>query len=167
MPGFRFELERLLEHRRRTERQQQRVVGELEQQRAALERDLNRAQTSIVENKSDLRQALHPGEDERADEGASRRVDVRAVRLQASSSLRMVMRAREAALGLAGAQRRLEQAREQLRQVSAQRRAVEALKQRRYEAWLRRRERRETVAQDEIAIARVGNAGADHAEGRL
>lgn len=155
MAGFRFELEQLLEHRRRAERQQQRAVAELEQQRASLEQRLRRGQESIAGNKDDLRSALHPAADDAASKSSPQRVDVRAVRLQASSSLRLMSQTREAALRLAGVHRRLERAREDLRRASADRRAVEALKRRRWEAWRRRRERRESVEQDEIAAAQA------------
>jgi len=57
-------------------------------------------------------------------------------------------------LELAGIHRRLETLREGLRAASRARRAVEILKERRFEAWRREQDRREQAELDEMAVIR-------------
>lgn len=148
MARFVFEHEALLEQRRRAERERQVVVAQLERERMELEGVLRGAQRSLASCKTDLRDALHG-------RGGGARVDIGAVRMQASASFGLTARAQGVAIRLAGSMRRLEAARRELMAASAARRAVELLRERRLEQWRREQARREAAELDEIATTRA------------
>jgi flagellar export protein FliJ len=78
--------------------------------------------------------------------------DVRAVRLQSGAAVRLGMAAQRAVLELAGVHRRLEGARAELLEAAKRRKAVELLRERRYEEWRTDQNRRELAAVDELAV---------------
>lgn len=142
MPRFRFELQPVLDARKRAEDARQLEVAELEAERVALEDGLRRRQRSIVESRSDARDELIG------------RVDPGRLRATANASLAVMRDAQRTVLELAGVHRRLEAARERLREASRDRRAIEIVRERRFEDWKQAMDRREQAALDEIATIR-------------
>lgn len=142
MPRFRFQLQAVLDARLRAEREEHRRVAEMETARRRLEDGLRRRQSQIGEARSQLRGRL---------EG---RIDASSLRGQANASLAEMRDAQRVVLELAGIHRRLETLREGLRAASRARRAVEILKERRFEAWRREQDRREQAELDEMAVIR-------------
>ncbi len=141
MARFVFALEPLLKARRRVEQTQQGVVAEIERDRLRLEADLRSQQQLIASGKDDHRTRLT---------GA---IEMRDLRLRAHSSRHAIRRAQQLVLELAGVHRRLEAARAELAEASRQRRAIELLKERRFDQWTQRLDRAENTALDELATA--------------
>ncbi len=154
MPRFVFELEQLLEHRLQQERERQRHVAVIEQERLAIEYRLRTAQELIEECKLDLRAHLSGPDHDAA--LVDRLIDPVAVRAQAGRSLHLVLSAQRTAIELAGALQRVRSARADLLEATKRRKAVELLKKRRYERWRRDMERRENAFLDELAVMRAG-----------
>lgn len=149
MARFRFSLQPVLDARQREEQQKQREVAEVERRRRDLEQALRDHQASLATDKSALRSELA---------GA---IDVHALRLQAGASLHVMRKARRVVLELAGAHKQLERARSELLEASKRRRAVELLREKRYEQWLAEQRRAENAAADELAVMRAGQVGGD------
>lgn len=148
MAKFRFELEAVLEQRRGVERGKQLAVAQLEAARMDLEQTIRGHQRQLVREKADLREHLTSARSSVESTG----VDLRTVRLQANASLHLVAKAQQAVLQLAGVHHRLDAARLELIEATTRRRAVEILKERRWEAWKETQNRREAAALDEMAI---------------
>ncbi len=146
MPKFTFKLQPLLDQRTHAERQKQLAVAAVERQRAQLESSVTGRQAEIRSHKDDLRTLLTSS--------GTAPVDFRTVRLQANASLHAQLHTHRLALQLAGLYHRLDAARKELREAATRRRAVELLKERRYEAWKRDENRRESNELDEIATLR-------------
>lgn len=151
MAKFVFELEALLRQRLHAEREQMARVAEIERQRLALESEIRSCQRSIVQEKQDLAERL----------GAERRdgphaVDLRAVRVQANASLHLIGRAQRSVIRLKGVHDRLDAARLELLDRTTKRRAIELLKEKRYEQWKREQARLEQAEQDDRAVMRHG-----------
>jgi len=144
---FRFNLEAVLTQRRAIEQEKQRVVGDLERERLAMEARLRDWNDSLRVGRDELREALGSA--------GGGTVSVADVRLHAASSLRMVAEAERLAVTLAGLYRRIERARVDLLEAARSRRAVELLKERRREEWKRDQDKREAEAVDEIAVMRA------------
>ncbi len=142
MARFRFRLEPLLTVRRRREQTAQRKVAELERLRTGLEDALRRHQEQISTGKSSLRDRLVGT------------LDVADLRSHAGATIGHLRSANRILLDLAGVHRRLESARSELVEASRQRRAVELLRDRRYEAWRHAIDRAEDAAIDELATTR-------------
>ena len=107
MAKFVFELEALLRKRLHDEREQMGRVAAIERERIALEDEIRGYQSMIIEEKEDLAARLSVERDGAAppDEWAEppgRSVDLRAVRMQANASLRLIDRAQRAVLRLKG-----------------------------------------------------------------
>ncbi len=152
MAGFVFELEALLRKRAHEEREQMGRVAAIERERLAIEAEIREYQRAIVEEKRDLAERLAS---ERADGDDGRGgVDLRAVRMQANASLRMIDRAQRAVIRLKGVHDRLDAARLELIDRTTKRRAIELLKEQRHEAWVREQRKREQMELDEIAVLR-------------
>ncbi len=152
MARFIFTLAALLEQRKHVERSHQLAVAAIERERAQLESRISSCQQQIRSHKFDLRNLLS-GENLEANQ---RGVDTRTVRLQASASLHAQAGAQRLALQLAGVYRRLETARNELRRAATARKAVEVLKDRRFEQWKMEQNRKENAAMDELAIIAAG-----------
>ncbi|HEX8877182.1 MAG TPA: flagellar FliJ family protein [Phycisphaerales bacterium] len=148
MPKFRFELEAVIKQRLAIERQKQLALADLERTRLALEDKLRGFQGSITAEKNDLRDSLAPG----AQTGAPASVDLRHVRMQANMSLHLVAKAQQTVFQLAALHRRLEVARKELLAATTRRKAVEKLKERRYEQWRAEQAALEARSLDEIAV---------------
>jgi flagellar FliJ protein len=142
MAKFRFELQAVLNARLRAEELQQRRVAELEASRRKLEDGLRARQARIGESRAQLRGRLM---------GA---IDPSMLRGQANASLAGMRDAQRVVLELAGIHRRLQSVMAELRAASRDRRAVEILKERRFEDWRREQDRREQAELDEIAVIR-------------
>jgi hypothetical protein len=74
--------------------------------------------------------------------------------MQAARSLFAVGEASRAVFKLGGTMKRLDAARGELLRAATARKAVEALRERRYEVWLDEQKRREDAALDEMAVIR-------------
>ena len=160
MARFVFELEALLRKRLHDEREQTGRVAAIERERIALEAEIRGYQSTIVEEKRDLARRLSS---ERAGDGAGEAwrgggVDLRAVRMQANASLSLIDRAQRAVLRLKAVHDRLDAARLELVDLTTKRRAIELLKEQRFEAWTRERLKREQAELDEIAVLRHGRS---------
>jgi flagellar FliJ protein len=154
MPKFVFQLEAVLKQRAAVERTRQLAVAAVEQERAAAEEELRECQAGINRERALMRDMLAPAAD-----GSARRVDLRGVRMQASSSLSLVGRISRGAYRLAGVHRRLEAARADLLKATTARKAVETLRERRYEEWVNEQKKKEAAALDELAV--LHGAGKD------
>ena len=157
MARFVFEFEALLRTRRPAEREQMGVVAAIERERIALEREIRGYQDTIVDEKRDLaaRLASEQEADDTWTESAGG-VDLRAVRMQANASLRLVDRAQRAVIRLKAVHDRLDAARLELIDRTTKRRAIELLREQRYEAWRRETQNREQADLDELAVLRHG-----------
>lgn len=144
MARFRFRLESVLEHRRAVERDRQRAVAGLERRRTELEAEIMRRRNAAVGEQALARAALVG------------MLDVRALRLQGAAALRHEAEARRCAIELAGLLRRLEAARADLLHAARRRKAVEMLRERRWEQWRLDQSRAEGAALDELAVMRAG-----------
>lgn len=151
MARFVFELEALLRQRLHAEKAQMTLVAEIEHERMAIESEIRACQRSIVEEKRDLAERLGT---ERV--GGGHAVDLRAVRVQANASLHLIGKAQRSVIRLKGVHDRLDVARLELLDRTTKRRAIEMLKEKRYEAWKREQARLEQAEQDEMAVMRHG-----------
>jgi flagellar FliJ protein len=140
---FRFQLEVVLRHRKNIEQQKQRAVAELEVQRVRLENLIRQCQEGIARERAELKTRLSEA-------------DLRGARWQAAASMRLVTAARRAALELAGVHKRIEAARAELLEAAKRRKAVELLKERRFEEWRQMEARRDLAAVDELAVMAAG-----------
>ena len=148
MAKFRFNLETLLEQRAREEETKQRALAAIERERLEIEHQILDAQRAITDQKNDLRSALAPNQ-----EGAA--LDLRSVRLQSHASLHSLGALHRLAVKLAGVHQRIERAGSELLKATADRKAVELLRQRRYDAWLREENKKEALAVDDMVNARA------------
>ncbi len=158
MAKFNFGLEPVLRQRKRDEEAKQRVVARLEAERIAIEDEIRGYQRAIVDEREDLGDRLASA---RVGEG----VDIGAVRVQANASLHLITLAQRAALRLAGIYEKLDEARLELLEAATRRRAVEALKDKRFEAWRQQLSKAEAAALDELATVRHGRGAASVAFG--
>ncbi|MCW5775127.1 MAG: flagellar FliJ family protein [Phycisphaeraceae bacterium] len=140
MATFVFKLQPVLVLREREERERQRAVAVLERERLRLESLIRECQRASRAERGVLRDALTDGG----------RVDLWAVRMQAAAAGELATRAARAAVELAGLTKRIEQARTLLIEATKRRRAMELLRERRYEEWRRSGAKAEFLLVDEI-----------------
>ncbi len=149
---FKFRLQPVLDQRERIEQAKQLRVAELERERLAVEETLRTCQRDIQAAKVDLRERLSGAHTGVADPTMGRgMVVIPEVRAQASASIHLEAKARLAAMELAGAYKRLERARQELLQAATAKKAVELLKERRFDEWRKERSRVEASMTDEAA----------------
>jgi flagellar export protein FliJ len=74
------------------------------------------------------------------------------LRFHAANAVQLMRQAQRIVLEMAGVHRRLEAARAELIEAARRRRAVELLRERRFEQWSAEQEKAETVALDELAV---------------
>ena len=139
MPRFRFALEPLLNARRKAEEAHQRIVAGIERERLELENTLRRQQLAISESKRSLQGSLVGT------------LNTTSLRFHAASAIQLMRQAQRIVLEMAGVHRRLDAARTELIEAARRRRAVELLRERRFEQWSAEQEKAETVAIDELA----------------
>ncbi len=142
MPRFVFQLEPLLRARKHQEEAHQRAVAQIERQRRELEDTLRRHQRAIAGGKEGLRDML------------TGPLDLRSLRGSAGAALHLERQCRRVVLQLAGIHQRLEAERCGLIEAMKQRRAIELLRDRRYEQFKAGQEKAETQALDELAAVR-------------
>ncbi|MFZ4573329.1 MAG: flagellar FliJ family protein [Phycisphaerales bacterium] len=145
MAKFVFRLEAVLRARLAEERARQLALATVERERAAIEEEIRGHQVAIATERAEMRERLSPGAP----------VQLRAVRLQAHAALHAVARAQQATLRLAGVYQRIDVARRDLLKATTRRKAVERLRERRFEEWAQERKRAETAALDELAVMRA------------
>ncbi|MCB9846174.1 MAG: hypothetical protein H6811_09340 [Phycisphaeraceae bacterium] len=162
MARFIFDLEVVLRVRRLEERQRQRDVAVLERERVRLVELAERLDRAILEER---RLVMSSATASLAAAGAAR-LDVRAIRQQASATVVLRQRVRRLAVETAGVEARLAQARRALADAAAQRRAVEILRETRFEEWRRERSRAEVRESDDGVMARLGSHGIGSKEGQ-
>jgi len=153
MAVFRFRLQSVLDQRLAEERRAQRRVAEVEIERIGLESRLREIYGSIQSEKAEWRERIGGG-------STSGRVDLRGARMQAGASISLIAEAQRTVLRLAGVHKRLENVRGGLLEATTRRRAVELLRERYHEAWLRDLNKRESVAQDDMTVMRFGRGDA-------
>lgn len=140
MPRFRFLLEGLLKARHAAEQEKLRAVAEIERERLAIEDQLRRQQQDFAANRQELRDALVGT------------VNAHALRLHAASAIQQMRLAQRSVLELAGTHKRLESARAALIEASRARRAIELLRERRFELWRASLDKAEADMLDELAV---------------
>lgn len=141
MAKFVFRLEPLLTVRRRAEDDARRAVAVLQRERLKLEAELRRRQQDIVAGKDRLRGTL------------TGRLDMGVLRLGAGSTLNVIRQAQQLALKLAGLGKRMESVRQVFLEARVRRRAIELLRERRFDQWKAALEKAETAALDELAVS--------------
>ncbi|MAJ47850.1 MAG: flagellar export protein FliJ [Planctomycetes bacterium TMED75] len=139
MASFRFKLQALLDLRLREETTCRIEFSKLMGQKSDIEQRLIAHQQTIQAGKDSMR------------EGMVGKVDALALRLQSHAALGLMREAQAAAIALAGLAKRIETSRSKLDVARSRRRAVEVLRERRYEEWKLQQERREVSDQDELA----------------
>lgn len=149
MAKFRFQLEALLEMRRRAERDQQLVVAQIESEYRSIEERIRACHENIELGRNDLRARL-------GSSGPGSVVDPREAAWQTHSMHRMRAEADGLVLKLSGVLRHLEAEREKLVELAKERRSIEKLRENRYEAWKCERQRKERIELDDLATARAG-----------
>ncbi len=150
MARFIFQLQAVLDQRENEEGVKQRAVAVLERERMRLEQSIRDARDRLAHETEELRALLGAG-------GAPVRLD--SARAQASAGLRLHGEAQRHVLTLAGVHRRLEAARAELLEASKRRKAVQLLRDRRYEEWRIAQNRRENAEIDELAVMRHARTG--------
>jgi flagellar FliJ protein len=139
MPRFRFPLEPLLKARRHEERKKQLAVAVLERQRLELEDTLRRQNVFIEAGRRSLADRLQGS------------IDIDALRTHARATIKAMQHANRLVLEIAGVHKRIETARGELVEATRDRRAVELLRERRFDAWKARIEKAEDADTDELA----------------
>lgn len=150
MAKFVFNLEAVRKQRSALEKQRMVAVAEIERERLALESRIRAAHESVEAERLELREQLSGLGD-----GEARHVDLRGVRFQAGAAVVLRARTQQLVLQLAGLHKRLERAREELRQAVAARKAVDLLRDKRFEEWKREQTQREAMMLDELATMRA------------
>lgn len=143
MPRFVFKLDPLLRKYEREEGEIRKRVAEVERQQVDLENQIRSAQGAIVAGKQEMSDRLLNA------------VDTHAIRAQAAMTIRLDQGIRRLALRLAEAMRRREMVQRELLEAVKRRKAIETLRERRYEAWLTDLERKEQADLDDVIMSRV------------
>ncbi len=150
MAKFVFRLEPLLTARRHAEQDARRVVAVIERERLGLEDELRRHQQQIMSDKQQMRGSMTGS------------LDMRSLRQSAGVTLHGIRKAQQAVLKLAGVSQRMESARAKLLKTRTRRRAIELLREKRFDQWKMVQSKAETAALDELAVGRA--ARRTHAE---
>lgn len=161
MPRFEFELEPVLELRQRVERERQLAVAQWQARRAEIEDRIRAVHAAIHAGRQFVRDALTPAAMRKTSDAGATGGAMARVRLSAHTSLHMSVQVQRLALELAGVHQKQQAARQELVKATVARKAVEALKARRYQAWLREQKRIETAQLDEINTQRAAQPAGD------
>lgn len=140
MARFVFKLDALLKARSRVEQQFQLPVAQIERERIKLEDKLRAKQTSLTGGKEELREQL------------SGLIDVRSLRYRANMAQQIMRDAQKLVLELAGVHNRLFVARGKLIEAARSRRAIELVREKRYEQYKTDEAKAEIAAMDELAV---------------
>lgn len=141
MAVFRFRLQPVLEQRVREEKEQMRVVAELESRRMQIEQHIRSCQSRISESRREVASILSSG-----------RVDLGAAKLGSAATLRHDQNARRGVLEMAAVLQQLERARGDLVHAASRRRAIELLRDRDQERFRAEQDRREQAELDDLMI---------------
>jgi flagellar FliJ protein len=144
MKRFRFKLEPLLRHRQRLEDDERRAVAVLVRQQVEIENQIRSLQNQVDSSKRHLGGELLGN------------VDGDAIRTQAAFVLSLESQMQRLALQLANVYRSVQAAREKLLEASKSRRAIERLKEMRYEEWQKNMSKSEASAIDDLVTCRFG-----------
>lgn len=142
---FAFELQVVLDQRRRLERDALGVLAMAQNERAAVEAEMAELR-GMVEAEREVTRGLMVG-----------RVSARSLREHVAGELGADRKARALAVKLAGVQKRVDKARELLKQASVQREAIEKLRERRYRDWMNELEKAERLEVDDVFVMRRGH----------
>ncbi len=140
MARFVFKLEPLLKARCRVEQQFQLAVAEIERERIRLEDKLRDKQNVLTGGKEELRDKL------------SGSIDVSSLRYRANVAQQIMRDAQRIVLELAGVHNRLFVARGKLIEAARNRRAIELVREKRYEQYKADEAKAEIAAMDELAV---------------
>ncbi|MFK7758789.1 MAG: flagellar export protein FliJ [Phycisphaerales bacterium] len=144
MRGFVFRLQPVLDQREREERDKKLALAEIERERLELENQIRTYQANIEQEQSSLAQMLI-GTDH---------IDFKGARLQANAAINNRFAAQRTVLELAGVHHKMEQARQELQEASAQRKAVELLRDRQLEEFKYQQRRRDSLELDDMSVMR-------------
>lgn len=139
MARFKFRYQTLFDHRQAIEEQRQRELAQQLRGRMILENQLRQMQDTIRESK---RQLGH---------GLVGKVDLEAISRFAGFSGHTSLRAQQLVIKIAEFEKRVDAARAALQEAMRQRKALELLRDKHREAWLREQALREAMELDEIA----------------
>ncbi len=139
MAKFRFQFEKVLEHRRSIEEARLRELRALSDERAAMQGEIQGLAAAITRSRLELGASLIG------------KVDLSQVARFAQFSGQTRFRVQEVAMGMAVLERRIVEARQRVVEARRDRRALELLRERRLEAWKREQDRRETVELDDLS----------------
>ena len=154
MPRFDFKLEPVLRHRRRAEGEQRQKLAALLRRRQDMHDQLRRMQTDLSTDRQRMADRLVG------------HVDVDRIRMHGAHHAQVARRAQGIMQQLAGVEEQIEQVRRDLLEATRHRRAIEQLRERQRQQWLKRLRRREAAAVDELATQRYGYAnGHRHGDG--
>lgn len=141
MPRFTFQLHGVLRQRRQAERDLQRVLAEKLAILQQLTDELRRMDAEVQRATEDLRQNRLTGP-----------IDLSFIAAHRRYNLAMQRRAVDQARRIVAAQQAVEAARVELAEAAKRRKAIEKLRERRFEAWKADLLRRETQQLDEVAM---------------
>lgn len=139
MADFYFRYESVLEQRRRTERQRQRELAEVESKRQSMHSQLRQMQQTIDHSRGQMREQLVG------------KVDLTAIGAVSQYSAQVTFRGQQIVQELAQVERQVEAARQRLQEATRQRKIMEQLKEREYDRWQWHQRRAERREQDELA----------------
>ena len=140
MATFRFRFETVLQHRRTSEDACQRDLAKELRQRMILQDQLRQMQQTILASKRQLGDALIG------------RIEMPRIAQFARYSGQTTQRAHGLVARLATIEKRIDRERRRLVEATRARKAIEILRQRHYQRWLREQERRQTVELDDLAL---------------
>ena len=143
MAKFRFKLEPVLKARCHVEQQRQREVAALERERQRIEDHIRSQQQFLADSKLQLRDHLFG------------QLATNDLRLHAASGLRIMREADRLVVELAGLHQRLSRARQSLIEATRDRRAIELLREKRFQEWKAGQEKAEAAALDELVVQRA------------
>jgi len=139
MAVFRFQFETVLRHRRSLEEARLRELRALADQRAAMQAEIRGLQEAITRSRRELGGSLIG------------KVDLVQVARFAQFGGQTRFRVQGIALGMAALERSIGQATQLVVEARRDRRALEVLRERRFEAWKREQDRREAVELDDLS----------------
>ncbi|QQE11191.1 flagellar export protein FliJ [Planctomycetota bacterium] len=139
MPGFEFKLDALLKHRCTEEEKCQRDLSRLLRSKMIFEDELRKMQQTITESKHQL------------GDGLVGKINISRVAEFASYSGQTTMRGHHLVMKMAELEQHIQIARQKLLEATKKRKALELLRDKQKEAWIREQNRRETAELDEIA----------------
>jgi flagellar FliJ protein len=140
MKKFKFNLQSVLHHRQVVEDQMQRELAQVLRHRMILVGQLRRMQETITQSKHDLGRSL------------AGNVDMEKIAQFAMFSSQSTQHAHQIVGKLAAIEKQVEAARARLIHASADRKALELLRDAKQQAWNKEIDRRETAELDEAAV---------------